>query len=88
MNKFVVTSPCYEILRFGHNIVKSHTADAHAQGKFSKFVIGPADLINPSLPPTIDNFRFECCQVDQADVVIYVDQNRKSTILKGAAFCK
>lgn len=87
-NKFIVMSVCYELLRYGHDLIKRQTEDAHALGKFSKLVITHGDLIDPNLPPTTDNYKFESCQADQADVVIYVDQNRKSTTLKGAELDK
>jgi hypothetical protein len=52
-------------------------------GKQTKFIIGPADLVDPEKPPTPDNFRFEAHQAEEADVVIYVDKNRKSVVIKG-----
>jgi len=88
MKKYIVMSPCYEILRFGHDKIKKQTTDAHTAGKFSKLVIGQSDLIDRSLAPTSDNFRFESCQADHADIVIYVDQHRESFILKGADLCE
>ena len=84
VNKFIVMSPCYEILRYGHDRIKRHTEDAHVQGKLSKFIIGHYDLIDPDLPPLPENFKFEPCQAEHADIVIYVDKNRNSCTLKGA----
>lgn len=84
MNKFIVMSANYEMGRYGHDKIKNQTIDAHAQGKLSKFVITNLDLIDSDEPPTTDNFRFEPCQAEAADVVVYVDKNRKSTTLKGA----
>ena len=69
---YTVMSPCYELLRYGHDLIEKQTADAHAQGKLSKFVFGPADLIDPGKPPTPDNYRFEARQAEAADVVVYV----------------
>lgn len=74
-------SPCYELLRYGHDIIKSQTIDAHTLGKLSKLIIGPPDLLNPEKSPTLDNFRFEICQFEAADVVVFVN-NRISTVLK------
>jgi hypothetical protein len=71
--KFIVMSPCYEILRYGHDKIKRDVEDAHAVGKLSKFVFGINDLIDPEKPPTPDNFKFEVCQAEVADVVIFVD---------------
>jgi len=85
---FIVTSPCYEILRYGHDSVKDKATDAHTAGKLLKFVVGSADLKDPEKPPTPDNFRFESRQAEDADIVIYVDKNRKSTTLKGSDLCK
>jgi hypothetical protein len=87
-NKFIVMSPCYELLRYGHDKIKNQTIDAHTIGKLSKFIIGHRDLINPNLPPNITNFRFETCQYDHADIVIFVDKNQQSTILKGSEYCE
>ena len=72
--KFIVMSPCYEILRYGHDRVKKQVEDAHAVGKILKFIIGVDDLIDPSKPPTPDNYKFEACQAEVADVVIFVDR--------------
>ena len=74
MSEYIVMSPCYELLRYGHDIIKKQTADAHAIGKQSKFVFGPVDLIDPEKSPTPDNFRFEACQVEAADVVVFVEE--------------
>jgi hypothetical protein len=84
MNKFICISPTYEILRYGHDKKKAQTEDAHRMGKLTKFIIGWYDLIDPSKPPAPENYRFEACQAEDADVVIFVDKNRKDTILKGA----
>jgi hypothetical protein len=75
-------SPCYELLRYGHDIIKNQTDDAHALGKQSKFVIGPVDLIDPNKPPTVDNFRFEVSQAEAADVVVFVNKDRSALFLK------
>jgi len=80
---FIVMSPVYELLRYGHNKIKEQTADAHVAKKLSKFIIGVPDLIDPDKPPTPDNFRFEARQAEDADIVIFV-KDRKSTVLKGA----
>ena len=80
-------SPCYEILRYGHDKIKKQTIDAHTGGKLSKFVITHYDLVDPNLPPTPDNLKFEACQADHADIVIFVDRDRKSTFLKGGDLC-
>lgn len=79
---YIVMSPCYELLRYGHDIIKNQTDDAHVLGKLSKFVIGPADLIDPDKPPTTDNFRFEVCQAEAADVVVFINKDRSTLILK------
>ena len=86
--RYIVMSPCYEILRYGHDKIKKQTTDAHTAGKLSKLVIGQSDLIDRSRPPTPDNFRFEACQADHADIVIYVSQYRESIFLKGAELCE
>jgi hypothetical protein len=80
MSEYIVMSPCYELLRYGHDLIERQTADAHAQGKQSKFVFGPADLIDPGKPPTPDNYRFEACQAEAADVVVFVD--RKNVVVE------
>lgn len=77
MSEFVVMSPCYELLRYGHDLIDRQTADAHAQRKQSKFVFGPADLIDPGKPPTPDNFRFEARQVEAADVAIFAGKTER-----------
>jgi len=77
--EFIVMSPCYELLRFGHDKIKRQTDDAHAIGKLSKFVFGVDDLMDPTKPPTPDNFKFEARQAEDADVVAFVD--RKSWVL-------
>ena len=77
-------SPTYEILRYGHDKIKKQTEDAHRMGKFSKFIIGWYDLIDPSKPPAPENYRFEACQAETPDVVIFVAKDRKATILKGS----
>jgi hypothetical protein len=84
MNKFIVMSAVYEIGRYGHDKIKRQTADAHTGGKLSKFIITSHDLINPKNPPTPDNYRFEAIQAEHADVVIYVDPDNKSIVLKGS----
>ena len=76
---YIVISPNYEILRYGHDLIKRQTADAHAVGKLSKFIIGLDDLIDPKKPPTPDNFKFEARQAEEADIIIYVDRNKKLT---------
>jgi hypothetical protein len=78
--QFIVVSPVYETMRYGHDKIARLTADAHVGGKLSKFVIGPDDLIDPSLLPTPDNFRFESIQADQADVVIFFDFTKQLNI--------
>jgi hypothetical protein len=84
--EFIVTSPCYEILRYGHDSIKDKATDAHTAGKLLKFIIGFYDLKDPEKPPTPDNFRFEVCQAEDADIVIFVDKNGKSTTLKDGIF--
>jgi hypothetical protein len=79
MSNFIIMSPCYELLRYGHDLIKRQTADAHAQGKQSKFVFGPVDLIDPGKPPTPDNYRFEARQAEEADVVVFVDKMKVIT---------
>jgi hypothetical protein len=81
MNKFIVMSACYEVTRYGHDKIKKQTTDAHTGGKYSKFVITPHDLIDPTKPPTPDNYRFEAIQAEHADVVLYADVN--TTVIKG-----
>lgn len=71
---FVIMSPVYEILRYGHDLIKRQTVDAHAQGKQSKFVFGSVDLIDPEKPPTPDNYRFEARQAEDADVAVFVNK--------------
>jgi hypothetical protein len=80
--QFIVMSPCYEILRYGHNKIKDQVVDAHTGGKLAKFIIGPQDLTDPSKSPIRNNFKFEACQFDAADVVLFVN-NGKTTVLKG-----
>jgi len=46
MPQCIVMSPCYEILRYGHDKIKNQVEDAHKQGKLAKFVIGVQDLID------------------------------------------
>jgi hypothetical protein len=84
MNKFICTGPTYEILRYGHDKIKNLTEDAHRMGKLTKLVIGWYDLIDPLKPPSPENYRFEACQAEHPDIVIFVDKDRKSTTLKGA----
>ena len=83
MPQYIVMSPCYEILRYGHDKIKNQVVDAHTAGKLAKFIIGAQDLIDPSKPPDRDNLRFEACQIDDPDIVIYIDKDRKDHILKG-----
>ena len=84
MNQFIVISACYEIGRYGHDKSKQQTIDAHARDKFTKFVITPLDLIDPTSPPIPENFRFEACQIEPVDVVLFVDDKTKTTtVLKG-----
>ena len=71
-----------EVTRYGHDKIQRQTTDAHARDKLSKFVITSHDLIDPTKPPTPDNYRFEAIQADHADIVIYVDKDRNSTVLK------
>ena len=61
MKSFIVMSPNYELLRYGHDRIKSQADDAHAMGKLAKFVIGSSDLVDSNNPPTPDNFKFEAC---------------------------
>jgi hypothetical protein len=77
MSEYVIMSPCYELLRYGHDLIDRQTADAHAQGKQSKFVYGPVDLIDPEKPPTPDNFRFEARQMLAADIAVFVERTEK-----------
>ena len=84
MSKFIVMSAVYEIGRYGHDKIQRQTTDAHTAGKKSKFIITRHDLIDPLKPPTPANYRFEAIQADHADVVVYVDENRNSTVLKGS----
>ena len=77
-------SAVYEIGRYGHDKIQRQTIDAHARGKLSKFVITSHDLIDPIKPPTPDNYRFEAVQAEHADVVVYYDENKNSTVLKGS----
>ena len=82
MSKFIVISACYEVGRYGHDKSARQTADAHAMGKKTKFVITPHDLIDPSKPPAPTNFRFEACQIDAPDVVLYAGVDG-TQVLKG-----
>jgi len=83
MRQYVVISPCYEILRYGHDKIKNSVKDIHTAGRLAKFVFGVHDLIDPSKDPDRGNFRFEACQVDDPDILVFVDKNRKYHILKG-----
>lgn len=83
MSKYVVISPCYEILRYGHDKIKNAVTDIHTSGKLAKFVFGTSDLIDPTQAPGRGNLRFEACQVDDPDILIFVDKDRKRHILKG-----
>lgn len=74
MSEFIVMSPVYELLRYGHGQIKKQVDDAHALGKLAKFVYGPVDLKDPSKPPTPDNYRFEPCQAAVVDIVVFVDK--------------
>jgi hypothetical protein len=89
-------SPCYEILRYGHDKTKNQVTDAHTAGKLAKFIIGEQDLINRLAPPQRgfheapffdplkgNPFKFEFRQFEAADIVIYVDKDRKDHVLKG-----
>lgn len=78
--KYVVMSPCYEVLRYGHDLIKRQTDDAHAVGKLSKFVFGSDDLIDPSKPPTSDNYKFEARQATDADIVIFASPERAAPV--------
>ena len=84
MANFVVMSPSTEPLRYGHDIMARQTADAHAQGKLAKFVIGWRELKDPDKSPTPDNFKFNPCQAEAPDIVIFIDKNGKPSYLKGA----
>ena len=77
---FIVMSPVYEILRYGHDQIKKQTIDAHTLGKLSKLIIGKPDLINQNLPPLPDNFRFEKQQFYDADIVIFVHNKINITL--------
>ena len=83
MSKYIVMSAVYEVWRYGHDKIQRQTTDAHTGGKKSKFIITAHDLIDPSKPPTPENYRFEAVQAEHADVVIYVDTDRNSTVIKG-----
>ena len=78
-NEYIVMSPCYELLRYGHDLIDRQTADAHAQGKQSKFVFGPADLIDPGKPPIPENFRFEVRQAEAADIVVFTGEGTEKS---------
>ena len=80
--EYIVMSAVYEIGRYGHDKIKRLTTDAHTGGKYSKFVIMADDLIDPTKPPTPDNFRFETIQAEHADIVLY-DDGKSTTVLKG-----
>ena len=82
MNKFIVMSPCYETIRYGKDLIKKRTIDAHTGGKYSKFIINSDDLKDPTKLPTPENFKFEPCQAEDADIVIYTDE-KKTITLKG-----
>jgi hypothetical protein len=81
MDKFIVMSACYEVTRYGHDKIKRQTIDAHTGGKLSKFIITPHDLIDRTKPPTIDNYRFEARQADDADIVEFSDTGTKKSIV-------
>mgnify|MGYP006300511891 CR=1 FL=1 len=83
MSDFIVTSPVYEILRYGPDKIRDKAESAHSQDKLLKFVIGTHDLKDPDKAPLPDNFKFDICQYEQADIVIFV-KGRKSVTLKGA----
>jgi hypothetical protein len=53
-------------------------------GKKTKLIVGWYDLIDPLKPPAPENYRFEACQAEDVDVVLFVDKDRKTTTLKGA----
>lgn len=72
--EFIVLSPCYETIRYGQDFIKKRTIDAHAVGKFTKFIYGPSDLKDPTKPPTLDNLKFESRQALDADVTIFSDK--------------
>lgn len=81
MSEFIVMSPCYEILRYGHDKIKNQVADAHRQGKLAKFVITTHDLIDPLMKPSIVNFKFELCQLEAVDVALFV-KDGVTTVVK------
>lgn len=76
MEEFIVLSPCYEVIRYGQDYIKKRVDDAHAVGKLAKFVFDIDDLKDPNKPPTSDNFKFELCQAEVADIVIFADRKK------------
>lgn len=83
MSEYVVISPCYEILRYGHDKIKNSVRDIHTAGKLAKFVIGEHDLIDPRKPAEPGNFKFEDCQYEAPDIVILCRGKGEREILKG-----
>jgi len=86
MSNFIVISPNNEPLRYGPNVIKNQVADAHTIGKLVKFVIGWRDLKDPDKPPTPDNFILSANQIDDPDIIVFVDRCGRSSYLKGAEF--
>lgn len=82
MIQYVIMSPNYELLRYGHDKIQKQVDDAHAVGKKAKFIITKYDLIECDKPAEPSNFRFEICQYQAADVVVFVNGNDRK-ILKG-----
>lgn len=83
MSGFVVMSPNYELLRYGHDCIKKQVEDAHTLGKKAKLVVGVADLKSPDADPhIIENYRFESRQAAEADIVLFVCKGKESIIIK------
>ena len=76
----IVMSPCYEVLRYGHEKIQNQVQDAHTAGKLAKLVIGPCDLIDESQPPAPGNFKFDYSQYRAVDIVIFVKNRENFTI--------
>ncbi len=77
-------SPTYEILRYGHDKIKNQVEDAHRMGKLAKFIFRYDDLVDQKEIPAPWNYRFEACQAETPDVVLFINKDRSTLIIRGA----
>jgi hypothetical protein len=65
---------------YGNNYMAGKMATRRANP--NDIILGPEDLIDHSMPFNIHNLKIESRLIEAANTIIFVDENKKSHVLK------